>query len=122
MKRPWDAVVWWEKRRILFNFVVLVTGLISGFIIEVVGSHFAAPGEDVEEQLGIMIGVVLYAVAANVCYSLGWITEILWSGSDTSRTEALRARIFRLGLVLSIVLTLLPALLIPLAWAIWGFH
>jgi hypothetical protein len=61
-------------------------------------------------------------VAANLCYSLGWITELLWSWGDTSRTEALRPKIFRLGIVTAIVLTLLPGILIPLAWAVWGFN
>ena len=121
MKRPWDAIAWWEKRRLPFNLVVLAAGLVSGLVIELVGGRLVKPGEDVEEPLGMILGIVAYAVAANLCYSLGWITELLWSGGDTSRTEPLRPKIFRLGLIASIALTLLPGILIPLAWAIWGF-
>lgn len=121
MKRPWDAIAWWEKRRILFNIVVLVSGILSGLAIEIIGDRFASPGEDVEEPIGIVIAVVAYAIAANLCYSLGWITELLWSGGDTARTEAFRPRIFRLGMIISIVLTLLPGILIPLAWVLFGF-
>jgi hypothetical protein len=121
MKRPWDAIAWWEKRRILFNIVVLVSGILSALVIEVIGARFASPGEDVEEPIGIVIAAVAYAIAANLCYSLGWITELLWSGGDTARTEAFRPRIFRLGIIVSIVLTLLPGILIPLAWVLFGF-
>ena len=121
MKRPWDAIAWWELRRIAFNLILLVVGLISGFIIEFVGSRLVKPGEDVEEPLGIMVGVIAYAVAANLCYSLGWITELVWSGGDTSRTEAMRPKVFWLGTIFSAVLTILPAILVPVAWAVWGF-
>ena len=121
MKRPWDAIAWWEIRRIPFNLIVLVVGFASGLVIELVGSRLVRPGEDVEEPIGIIIAVIGYAVAANICYSLGWITELLWSGGDTTRTEAIRPKVFRLGIIFSVVLTILPAILIPLAWAIWGF-
>jgi hypothetical protein len=121
MKRPWDAIAWWEKRRILFNLAVLAAGVVSVLVIELIGSHLARLGEDVEEPIGILVGVIGYAVAANVCYSLGWITELLWSWGDTTRTEAFRPKIFRMGLGFSVVLTLLPGVLVPLAWAIWGF-
>jgi len=116
------AVVWWEKRRILFNLAVLAAGLVTGLVIELVGSRLAQPGEDVEEPLGIIVGVIVFALAANVCYTLGWITEIIWSGGDVARTEAMRPKVFRIGLIFSIIITLLPGILIPVAWAIWGFH
>ena len=121
MKRPWDAIVWWEKRRIPFNALVCIAGIASILIIELVGSHLVRPGEDAEEPFGIIIGAVAYGIAANICYSFGWITELPWSGGDTVRTEALRPKIFRFGLLFSIARTLLPSVLVPLAWAIWGF-
>ena len=122
VKRPWDAIVWWEIRRIPFNLCVLVAGLVSGLVIELVGSRLVKPGEDVEEPLGIIVGAIVYAVAANLCYSVEWISELLWSWGDTTRTETMRAKIFRIGLVFSVVVTLMPAILVPLIWAIFGFQ
>jgi hypothetical protein len=121
MKRPWDAIAWWGKRRIPFNLAVLTAGVASILVIEFVGDHFAKSGEDLEKPIGILIGVISYAVAANLCYSLGWITGLLWSWGDTTLAEAFRPKIFRLGSIFSIVLTLLPSILLPLVWAIWGF-
>jgi hypothetical protein len=121
MKRPWDSIAWWEKRRIPFNLLVLVAGAISGLIVEVIGSRFESSGEDVVEPIGIVFWVIAYAVSANICYSLGWITELLWSWGDTARTEVLRPKIFRFGVIVSIALTLLPGVLVLLAWIFSGF-
>ena len=122
MKYSWDVIAWWEVRRIPYNLSILVAGIVTITVIELVGSHFALPGEDVEEPLGIVFGIAAYAVAANVCYSLGWITELLWSRGDTTRTVITRPKLFRLGLIFSILLTLAPAVLVPLLWTIFGFQ
>jgi hypothetical protein len=116
MKRPWDAIVWWELRRIPYNAALAILGILTIGALLWIGSHFSVAGEDVEEPLGLIAGAVLYGLAANVFYTLGWISELLWSGGDTSRTEPFRKRVFFLGLILSCVLTLLPAVLIPGLW------
>jgi hypothetical protein len=121
MKRPWDAIAWWEIRRVPFNLLVLVAGVLSGITLELIGSRFVNPGEDVVEPFGIVFWAVAYAISANICYSLGWITELLWSWGDTTRTEALRPKIFRWGMIISAAVTLLPGVLILLAWALSGF-
>ena len=119
-KRPFDAVLWWEKRRLLFNLVLLPVGLATVAAIEIVGGYVFPPGEDAIEPMGLLVGVAAYAVAANCGYTLGWITELLWSGGNTAITERYRRRIFSLGLVFSAGLTLLPAFAIPGLWLILG--
>jgi len=122
MQRPFDAIVWWELRRIPFNILMLVVGVLSVSSILVLGSYFVQPGEDVIEPFAVIAGVVVYGVLANLAYTLGWISELLWSWGDTARTEPMRPRVFRIGLAFSVALTLLPAVLIPLAWIIFGFR
>jgi hypothetical protein len=122
MRRPWDAIIWWEFRRIPFNIIIFVVGILSLGSILLIGSYFVTPGEDVIEPLAMIFGVIVYGVIANLAYTLGWVTELLWSWGDTERTESLRRRIFWLGVVFSVGLTLLPAVLIPLAWIIFGFQ
>jgi hypothetical protein len=70
----------------------------------------------------MFFGAIAYGVFANLAYTLGWITELLWSWGDTERTEAMRPRIFWVGVAFSVTLTLLPALLVPLIWIIFGFQ
>jgi hypothetical protein len=122
MRYPWDAIVWWEIRRIPYNIIIFAAGLISVVIIEVIGDWVVKPGEDAVEPLAVLFGAIGYCVLANLGYTLGWITELLWASGDTEKTQATRPNVFRAGLVFSIGLTVLPALLIPLAWAILGLR
>jgi hypothetical protein len=122
MRRPYDAIVWWELRRIPFNAILLVTGVCSFALILGIGSLLQTPGDDWIEPLGIVIGGILYVVGANLCYTLGWATELLWSRGDTTKTEAARSIVYRRGVILSVVITAAPGVLVPLAWAIFGFH
>lgn len=121
MRRPWDAVAWWEIRRIPYNLALLVVGVVSIYSMEVIGNHLVKPGEDLAEPIGMLIGIIIYAVMANICYSLGWITELVWSAGDTTKTEMRRQKVFQLGLIFSIGLTLMPAVVIFLVWASSGF-
>jgi len=122
MQRPFDAIVWWELRRIPFNMLMLAVGVLSLSSILFIGRYFVKPGEDVVEPFAIVFGVIVYGVFANVAYTLGWITELLWSWGATERTELMRPRIFWIGVTFSVALTLLPAGLIPLIWIIFGFQ
>ena len=122
MKPPFDAIVWWESRRILYNLMLLVSGAASFAVILLIGARLVNPGEDVVEPLAVVFGGVMYFLGANLLYTLGWITELLWSGGDTSRTEARRPAVYRKGVIFSIALTFLPAILVPLLWWAFGFH
>jgi hypothetical protein len=115
MKRPWDAIAWWEIRRIPFNLLILLAGLASGFIAVVAWSHVFAADEGFGSPF---VTVVLYALAANLCYTFGWITELLWAWGDTAQTEKSRPKVFRLGLIFSAGLTLLPAIILSVTWAL----
>ncbi len=108
-------------RRPLYNLAVLAAGVLSGLTILLIGSRLVEPGEDVIEPLVGFFGVVAYAIAANVLYCLGWITELLWSGGDTTHTAQRRGRVLRAGIWFSVALTLLPGILIPTIWAVFGF-
>ncbi len=119
MKRPWDAIVWWEIRRIPFNLLVLVAGLASGFVTLIAWKHVYAADQDLGSPF---MTVVLYALAANLCYTLGWITEILWCWGDTAQTEKTRPKVYRAGLIFSAGLTFLPAIVLSLTWATRRFR
>ena len=113
MKRPWDAVVWWEIRRIPYNLAILVVGVFSGTIIAFAGGRMLGQDADFGHPF---IGMILYGLLANLCYTLGWITELLWSWGDTALTEKTRPKVFRAGLIFSAILTLLPTILLPRIW------
>ncbi len=121
MRPSLQAILWWELRRPLYNVAVLAAGVVSALTIVLIGSRHLHPGEELIEPLAGFFGVVAYAIAANVLYCLGWITELLWSGGDTTRTAQRRGRVLRVGIWFSVALTLLPAVLVPTIWAVFGF-
>lgn len=121
MRAPWDAIVWWEIRRIPFNLAIGLVGFATSLTIVGVGDLLVKPGEDFVEPMLLIVGGVVYGLAANAFYTLGWVSELLWTRGDTSKTAAIRSRIFWLGLSASAGLTLLPAGAVVVLWALSGF-
>jgi hypothetical protein len=122
VRRPFDAILWWELRRIPFNAVLLAVGALSFAAIEGIGGQLVQPGEDVVEPLAAIFGGIVFIVGANVCYTLGWITELMWSGGDTSRTEDARPKVYRRGMIFSSLIAVAPGVLVPLIWLVFGFY
>jgi len=122
IRRPYDAIVWWELRRLAYNGILLATGACSFGIIEGIGAQLVQPGDDVVEPMALIVGGIVFVAGANACYTLGWITELLWSGGNTALTEGVRQTVYRRGLILSVVVAAVPGVLIPLTWLVFGFH
>lgn len=107
VRSPLRMLHWWESRRPAYNLVVGATGI--GTLVYANLMSLLARGEwmPVPWQL-----VVLYGVAANAFYSLGWVTESLaerWLGRPV---YGLGPALFRHGLVFSLGLTLFPAVIV----------
>jgi hypothetical protein len=103
LHRSTGAVIgWWERRRLLYNGVVGITGVLTLSVFAV------ALGPAMFLQTGTWLGVTAYGLAANFCYSLGAPAELLlerWLGRET---YGLGPALFRYGLVYSVGLTLFP--------------
>jgi hypothetical protein len=78
-----------------------------------IGDLVVTPGEDFVEPLAVVFAVPVYALAMNVCYAIGWETEVL---TGEIRSPAARSRAFRLGLFFSLLVTALPALWACVYW------
>jgi hypothetical protein len=103
-----QVIRWWELRRLVYNAVLLVVGVAAIAGMEWLMTKVIPLGEDAIEPMLLFVGVVVYGVMANLCYTLGWIIE-LWS----RKTDPVAARrrgqwMFRAGLLFSCVLTSLP--------------
>ena len=105
-----DIVRWWESRRLRFNFYVGAVGVVTWLLVMIAGSAAVKPGEDFEEPLEMIFGPFVYAFLANVCYTLGWITDTV---SSQSRP---RVGLYKAGVVFSVVLTALPGVWAVVAW------
>jgi len=115
-RSAWSILKWWESRRPLYNVCVGATGLVS------VGAALllaALPPHNVPLQAALgdtALGVALYGVLANVCYSLGAPADMLLRRFLGDRAAAAGPVLFRYGFVFSIGLTLLPIPLAALGW------
>jgi hypothetical protein len=119
-----DVVLWWESRRIFFNLVVGCTGIITCVLV-IVCAFVSEP--IVGEAIGLpdgpllgLFGIIAYAILANVCYTFGSVSELLFRGRTTAdRSAVFAVRAFRAGIAFSIALTLTPAVFCWLAF-VWA--
>jgi hypothetical protein len=107
-----SIVQWWESRRMAFNAAVGAAGLLTLATFTLVSAlppmnaDIVVPWEP----------VALYAVAANVCYTLGPVLDLIVCRRWGSAYAAVGPALFRYGFAFSIGLTLLP---IPLLVGVW---
>jgi hypothetical protein len=110
----WQIILWWEKRRLHFNATLAVVGTISVVLmLACAGVANALP----DPPIFMPLGIIAYAIMANICYTGGWIAE-LFVGTWKTRadTAAFGLRAFRAGMKFSIYLTLFPAVL---SWVVF---
>lgn len=107
-----EVIRWWESRRWRFNLYVGTVGIATWFLVWIAGSAAVKPGIDFEEPIVMIIGPFIYAFMANVCYTLGWLV-------DTIEFRGLPSiRLYKAGVVFSVVLTAMPGVWAVVAWLI----
>ena len=110
-----DIIKWWEARRIPYNLIVGAAGV---FTLAVIIAVAAIASEKFGEPLGwpdppifAVFAVIAYGIGANVCFTGGWIAEIIAGKLWKERAGAFGEISFAFGLVFSVLLTLAPAAL-----------
>jgi hypothetical protein len=116
----WESFVWWEIRRIPYNVAVGLTGLFSTIVFFYAGSVFVQPmlepGEDFAEPLGVLAGILLFGIGANVCYTFSWILESRLGEITVEARRNFREKNFKLGLLFSMLLACAPLGIAFLYW------
>jgi len=112
LESTWEIIWWWEARRIPFNIIVGVTGVVSSvaiLIIAAVGER-AMPNAQVlpDPPIFLLVPVILFGVMANVCYTGGWIVELLVKYAWPAEPNGFGTLSFTLGVVFAVLVTLLP--------------
>jgi hypothetical protein len=108
-RTPVSMLVWWESRRLAYNRAVGTAGLVTlaGFLVLTPDR----PGPSWHELLGV---VLVYGVLANICYTGGWLVELLARRVWGREAPYMGPLLFREGLIFSVGLTLFPLLLLVL--------
>ena len=103
------VVGWWELRRIPFNLVIGVFGLVAFavFATSIYSAGVLQPGEDAIEPFALLLA----PIAANLCYTLGWLVDAPLRLIRPSLSPRFTPLLFRLGLGFSLFVISLPAVL-----------
>ncbi len=106
----WAVVRWWEARRPLYNAAVGGTGLVT---LATLALLQALP------PLAVVVPIVaVYALVANLCYSLGSVVDLLARRVGGPDYAPVGPTLFRYGFVFSVGLTLFPIAIGTLWWVI----
>lgn len=109
VRSPLRVVQWWESRRLMYNAVVGAAGLVTLGVSNVIELSFGNGWFPVPWQV-----IVAFGLAANVCYTAGWIVETAVERWLRRPVYGLGPALFRYGLVLSVGVTLLPVGLVTI--------
>lgn len=116
MATAWQAIGWWESRRVPYNLIVGCVGVLSCMVacIVALGSYFLFNSEFgmPDPPLFAAFAVVLYAIMANVCYTAGWLGELIIRAAWPHQADRYASLTFASGLVFSVLLTATPAVLL----------
>jgi membrane protein DedA with SNARE-associated domain len=111
---PVGVILWWEKRRCLYNGLLATAGLVSIVVVFVFGAVVGTECGICDPPIVLFFVAVAYAFGANVCYTFGYLAEfVARSTSFNEKSRKFGASFFALGTICSIALTLAPAVLIP---------
>jgi hypothetical protein len=101
------VILWWELRRLPYNLLLLVVGLAALAGMEwLVGPVTQASSDAPQLETGLTIFV--FGFMANICYTLGWIVELLGRRTDPESARRRARWMFQAGLLSSCFLTSLP--------------
>jgi hypothetical protein len=114
-----QTIGWWEARRVPFNLIVGCAGVVSIAVVTIVGlgasflfnSDLGLP----DPPLFAIFGVILYALLVNICYTGGWMVELMIRTAWPDQADRFATLSLALGLLLTILVTLLPAVVVGAA-------
>src|SRR5262245_59911820 len=117
-----QIIGWWELRRPLDNLAV---GLAGGICLLLVASIAFVSDRLVGEPFGVpdpagllLLAIAAYGLAANFFYTGGWVAELVALHTWPREAGSFATRSFALGLLGSVLLTLLLGGLVALASAV----
>jgi hypothetical protein len=96
-----EIIRWWERRRAFYNLIMLVAGLIT-IILAVSLGEISIP-----DTINVTPPVLIFAISANLFYTLGWILEITCTKfiSNKEILQKMGPVLFIAGTILSILFT-----------------
>ena len=106
--KPTKIFFWWEFRRILYNFLLIIFGIfaltILSFIVKDLWSFFSPP-------IFFFLGTGLFLFLANIFYTGGWIFQLITRNTSNRFINRIKPKLFIYGLLFSFGIELIPCFL-----------
>ncbi|HEX7121722.1 MAG TPA: hypothetical protein VF178_05065 [Gemmatimonadaceae bacterium] len=113
-RTPAEVIAWWEARRLPYNLAVGSAGVTTLALVHLL---FRLPPYAESVPLLPTLAVAgVYGIMANICYTGGWIAELVIRRTGGYELEPVGPALFRYGFAFSIGLTLFPGMLAILAY------
>jgi hypothetical protein len=105
----WRVIVWWEIRRIPFNLIIAVYGLLCLMIFfwAITSSGHLEPGEDAVEPMALIAAPFI----VNICYTTGWFVELAARMMIPSLSTRFSSALLKIGIGFSLFVISIPAML-----------
>ena len=107
-RTAWRIIGWWELRRILYNAILLITGVIETVLFFVVAND---PIRFLPPPFFALMGFMLYVGAANFCYTFGWVFELFLNKLLHIKTNGFAKYSFIIGCIFAVFVNILPGIL-----------
>jgi len=111
-KKWYKIILWWKLRRIPYNLILLMLGLISLYVLSFFPNDgylrlTAGPGL----LVGFYTSILLFGLGANLLFTLGWIVQLILKQFNHKTIRLFIKKSFIIGLIISTLITLSPILL-----------
>lgn len=116
--RRWRSIIaWWEFRRIAYNAIMLVVGVISLFIFGLLDYLYSRAHPGALDDWVPLLSIMVAAFGANLFYTGGWISELIARALWRERARNYGPIMLSLGLLFSCAVCFLPSIFLGLALA-----
>ena len=106
---PGSIISWWELRRAAYNAIVGIVGLPWMLLSMLLAFHCGAVDwmdrAKAEPVLGMLVSVASFGIAANLCFTAGWVLEVLVARLFKVDTHRFGPMALMLGTLISAVVT-----------------
>jgi len=92
-----EILIWWEKRRILYNAIMFIVGILSFFI----------------GYITIPIIYIFFAINLNILYTFSWIIEIVLKYFNSNKSTQQYVKWFSILFYLYSIIAVLSYIIFP---------
>lgn len=101
---PISVILWWEFRRPAYNLIIGLCGTLTLIALSTLNHAPIA---------FLAMGALSYGCTANICYTFGWILELLARSVYEQKAKNIGPVLFKLGTVFSVLVTLAITIMLP---------